>query len=335
MLGGAAGGARSRPPADLQQGVSRFPLYSLFPTQTSRQTVHKVSESVVSRSLALGAPTPPPHSPYSPLPLDLLACSQRLLIDKEGNKMEDGKLGKACLPELCCPGDRSDGHVMQPLTIKTEQAKRTCNTCLTNSPKKVVQAEGGCSRTNPVTWLGVGQNVHVQVKREPHHMHMSELVAVKLEQASPGTKPDQSMPAIPASLNNGSIPVGIAVARQRVGDAGLLAALSQKDNQRLHDIGATSFGFCSHTADAAQAAMTVGVANVLCDERPAPLAWPAPAPAPPAPLWQYPGEPLPTHASLVVARQVRAADARRPPAASPAAPALHYTLGAAHLRALM
>ncbi|XP_013172163.1 PREDICTED: protein winged eye isoform X3 [Papilio xuthus] len=291
MLGGAAGGARSRPPADLQQaGVSRFPLYSLFPTQTSRQTVHKVSESVVSRSLALGAPTPPPHSPYSPLPLDLLACSQRLLIDKEGNKMEDGKLGKACLPELCCPGDRSDGHVMQPLTIKTEQAKRTCNTCLTNSPKKVVQAEGGCSRTNPVTWLGVGQNVHVQVKREPHHMHMSELVAVKLEQASPGTKPDQPMPAIPASLNNGSIPVGIAVARQRVGDAGLLAALSQKDNQRLHDIGATSFGFCSHTADAAQAAMTVGVANVLCDERPAPLAWPAPAPAPPAPLWQYPAQ---------------------------------------------
>lgn len=36
----------------------------------------------------------------------------------------------------------------------------------------------------------------------------------------------------------GSIPVGIAVARQRVGDAGLLAALSQKDNQqRMHDIG--------------------------------------------------------------------------------------------------
>lgn len=36
----------------------------------------------------------------------------------------------------------------------------------------------------------------------------------------------------------GSIPVGIAVARQRVGDAGLFAALSQKDNnQRLHDLG--------------------------------------------------------------------------------------------------
>lgn len=85
-----------------------------------------------------------------------------------------------------------------------------------------------------------------------------------------------------------------------------------------HIAGATSF--CSHTADAAQAAMTVGVANVLCDERPAPLAWPAPAPAPPAPLWQYPGEPLPMHASLVVARQVRAADARRPPAAPPAPP---------------
>ncbi|XP_068632200.1 protein winged eye isoform X2 [Battus philenor] len=304
MLGGAAGGARSRPPADLQQGVSRFPLYSLFPAQgASRPAIHKVAESFLSTSLSLGAPTPPPqlpyspyspnspYSPYSPLPHDVLACSQRLLLDKDTNKMEEAKISKSCIPEsLCCPGDQRqmlEGiGVMQPLTIKTEQAKRSCNTCLTNSPKKVMQSEGGCSRTNPVTWLGVGQNVHVQVKREPQHMHMSELVAVKLEQASPGNKPDQ--PAIPASLNNGSIPVGIAVARQRVGDAGLLAALSQKDNQRLHDIGATSF--CSHTADAAQAAMTVGVANVLCDERPAPLAWPAPAPAPPAPLWQYPAQ---------------------------------------------
>lgn len=47
-------------------------------------------------------------------------------------------------------------------------------------------------------------------------------------------------------------------------------------------------------ADAAQAAMTVGVANVLCDDRPAPLAWPTPAPAPAPPLWQYPGKSLAT-----------------------------------------
>ncbi|CAH0750646.1 unnamed protein product [Diatraea saccharalis] len=281
MLGGAAGGARSRPPSELQQGVARFPLYSLFPTQgANRPTIHKVTESVFSTSLStFGVPTPPPNSPYSPLQLEVLNCSQRLVLaDKEPNKMDDGKLGK-CMPELCCPGDRQviDGlSMMQPLTIKTEQAKRSCNTCLTNSPKKVIHTDGGCSRTNPVTWLGVaGQNVQVQVKREPQQLHMSELVAVKLEQASPGNKPEH--PPIPASLNNGSIPVGIAVARQRVGDAGLLAALSQKDNQqRMHDI------------DAAQAAMTVGVANVLCDDRPTPLAWPAPPAAPPAPLWQYP-----------------------------------------------
>lgn len=55
-----------------------------------------------------------------------------------------------------------------------------------------------------MTWLGVtGQNVQVQVKREPQHVHMSELVAVKLEQASPGNKPEQPPPAIPSSLNNG------------------------------------------------------------------------------------------------------------------------------------
>ncbi|OWR44030.1 hypothetical protein KGM_201151 [Danaus plexippus plexippus] len=43
------------------------------------------------------------------------------------------------------------------------------------------------------------------------------------------------------------------------------------------------------TGEDTQAAMTVGVANVLCDDRPAPMAWPTPAPAAP-PLWQYPGE---------------------------------------------
>ncbi|XP_037293606.1 uncharacterized protein LOC115451191 isoform X3 [Manduca sexta] len=294
MLGGAAGGARSRPPSDLQQGLSRFPLYSLFPTQgANRPTIHKVTESLFSTSLStFGVPTPPPNSPYSPLQLELLNCSQRVLLaDKESNKMEEAKLTKCMADSMCCPGEPRqmiDGlGVMQPLTIKTEQAKRSCNTCLTNSPKKVLHTDGGCSRTNPVTWVGVaGQNVQVQVKREPQQLHVSELVAVKLEQASPGNKPEH--PPIPASLNNGSIPVGIAVARQRVGDAGLLAALSQKDNQqRLHDIGATSL--CCHPADATQAAMTVGVANVLCDDRPAPLAWPAPpAPAPPAPLWQYP-----------------------------------------------
>lgn len=69
-----------------------------------------------------------------------------------------------------------------------------------------MHADSGCSRTNPVTWLGVaGQNVQVQVKREPQHVQVSELVAVKLEQASPGNKPDHPPPAIPASLNNGKL----------------------------------------------------------------------------------------------------------------------------------
>ncbi|XP_028036984.1 protein winged eye isoform X1 [Bombyx mandarina] len=300
MLGGAAGGARSRPPSDLQQGLARFPLYSLFPTHAASRP--KVTESLFSTSLStFGVPTPPPNSP---LHLELYNCSQRVVItDKESSKMEEAKLTKCISESLCCPGDARPAlegvGLMTPLTIKTEQAKRSCNTCLTNSPKKIIHTDGGCSRTNPVTWLGVaGQNLQVQVKREPQQLHVSELVAVKLEQASPGTKPDNP-PAIPASLNNGSIPVGIAVARQRVGDAGLLAALSQKDTQqRMHDIGATSF--CCHPTDAAQAAMTVGMANVVCDDRSAPLAWPAPpAPPPPAPLWQYPAAQMSMESMMV------------------------------------
>ncbi|XP_037964879.2 protein winged eye isoform X1 [Plutella xylostella] len=296
MLGGAAG-ARSRPPND-QPGHARFPVYSLFPQQGNRSTIHKVTESLYSTSLsAFGVPTPPPHSPYSPLHLELLNTCQRVTFEntEKDQKMEDGKLGMQCVTEAsCCPTELQRQMLenvtsgMQPLAVKTEHARRTC--CLTGSPKKLMQgSDGGCSRTNPVTWVGLaGQNLQVQVKREPQHMHMSELVAVKLEQASPGNKPDHHPPTIPASLNNGSIPVGIAVARQRVGDAGLLAALSHKDNQhRMHDIGPASF--CCHFTDAAQAAMTVGVANVLCDDRPAPMAWPAPPqPAPSASLWQYP-----------------------------------------------
>lgn len=67
-------------------------------------------------------------------------------MDRDHNKMEEAKLGKACLPDsLCCPGDQrqmlDNIGVMQPLTIKTEQAKRSCNSCLTNSPKKVAKMD--------------------------------------------------------------------------------------------------------------------------------------------------------------------------------------------------
>lgn len=44
----------------------------------------------------------------------------------------------------------------------------------------------------------------------------------------------------------------------------------------------------------AQAAMTVGVANMLCDDRSAPLAWPTAPPAPPpATIWPYPSGKIP------------------------------------------
>ncbi|GBP83820.1 hypothetical protein EVAR_64745_1 [Eumeta japonica] len=84
---------------------------------------------------------------------------------------------------------------------------------------------------------------------------------------------------------------------------------------------------CACVADpagvGAQAAMTVGVAGMggallHCDERGAPLAWPAPAapPAAPPPLWQYPaGEcdlPL-VAAALVTTRQLHARPLGRPP----------------------
>lgn len=61
-------------------------------------------------------------------------------FNRDPNKMDD-KMGK-CMPDLCCvdPQQRQlmeSLGMMQPLSIKTEQAKRACNACLTNSPKKV------------------------------------------------------------------------------------------------------------------------------------------------------------------------------------------------------
>lgn len=89
------------------------------------------------------------ESSFIPLVFSIDLLIKSMFFCRESNKMEEAKLGK-CIPEqLCCPGDQRqmlEGmNMMQPLTIKTEQAKRSCNTCLTNSPKKVNWNISSCS----------------------------------------------------------------------------------------------------------------------------------------------------------------------------------------------
>lgn len=68
------------------------------------------------------------------------------ILYRDSSKMEDAKLIKHSLTDSigCCPGTEAQRQmlenvtsIMHPLTIKTEQMKRACNTCVTASPKKV------------------------------------------------------------------------------------------------------------------------------------------------------------------------------------------------------
>ncbi|KAF7275227.1 hypothetical protein GWI33_012064 [Rhynchophorus ferrugineus] len=192
------------------EGLSKYGVYSLFPggptfgsalyshastigrfasghiQQSSGNTfhaAHKVSDSLFSATgYTFGAPTPPPGSPYSPIPvaqLELLAkgFSNNIIIQQPDFPVSPKKIQiteRRC-DDKCCSIQRSQKN------------------CSCSSPVKKIQEipTSGCSRTNPIEWTGVN------VKKEPgsNPCQVAEITTsmspvVKVEVTSPTQKND-------------------------------------------------------------------------------------------------------------------------------------------------
>ncbi|KAK9708856.1 hypothetical protein QE152_g26957 [Popillia japonica] len=260
--------------------------------------------AVFSTGYTFGAPTPPPGSPYSPVPvtqLELLTkgFNSNIIIQqpeypvspKKPTFTENKQSHQKC-EEKCC-------------SIKAPQKPCMCS----NSPSsttsaaktKFVETTSGCSRTNPVDWSSVS------VKKEPGtpcqvaEITTSVSPVVKIEVTSPTTPKN-----VLHDIHSGNIPVGIAVARQRIQQheivsspslppTGLLTTVNTsthiKEMSRISEIDSTP-GMAANTTGGVP---TNGSTLMQCtDDRSTGLAgWPVGgthSSALTAPtLWQYPG----------------------------------------------
>ncbi|KAK9883443.1 hypothetical protein WA026_001620 [Henosepilachna vigintioctopunctata] len=255
-----------------------------------------VSDSLFSSTgYTFGVPTPPPGSPYSPIPvtqLELLAkgINSNIIIQQASDFSLSPKkvqiTEKRC-DEKCC-------------TIK--QKSCPCQDDSSSSIKgKFSNIGSGCSRTNPIEWGTVN------VKKEPGHpCQVAEVTTsispvIKVEIASPTQKNGEK----DVGSSNGNIPLGITVARQRIQQpeligspslppTGLLTTVNAagqiKEIARLSEIESTQLGMAaSVTAGGA----TGGTILQCPDDRSGALAsWPlggsqSSSLGTPT-LWQYP-----------------------------------------------
>ncbi|XP_018326455.1 uncharacterized protein LOC108737835 [Agrilus planipennis] len=313
-------------------GLSRYGVYSLFPggpgfggaLYSHSSTIGRFASSSISPSsgapfhtshkeslfssagYTFGAPTPPPGSPYSPVTssqLELFAkgYNSNIIIQQPSDFTLSPKKGQ--LPEKSRPEDNC-------LKIKPE--KSACG-CLTSPGNRKYSADNssGCSRTNPIEW-----SCPINVKKEPGstpcqvaEVTTSASPIVKVEITSPTQKcPDVHGVALPSGVvtSNGNIPVGIAVARQRIHHhqesvsspslppAGLLTTVNTttqfKEVSRVHQEVDSTAGMAASTTGGVSAGGTL----LQCtDERATGLAgWsmggtPNSTLATPT-LWQYP-----------------------------------------------
>ncbi|KAJ8986139.1 hypothetical protein NQ317_005611 [Molorchus minor] len=240
-----------------------------------------------------GAPTPPPGSPYSPIPvaqLELLAkgFNSNIIIQQPDYPPSPKKIVDKHCDEKCCSSLRP---------------QKACGCQLASPLKnaKYLEMVNGCSRTNPIEWSSIN------VKKEPGACQVAEISTsaspiVKLEVTSPTQKGgDHGMIGNIITGNGGNIPVGIAIARQRVQQevitspslppAGLLTTINSGAQIKELDPSATGG---SMAATSTMGGHQGGALLQCSDDRGTGLAaWPVggthnqtlTAPT----LWQYPG----------------------------------------------
>ncbi|KAJ3646267.1 hypothetical protein Zmor_023861 [Zophobas morio] len=149
-----------------------------------------------SAGYTFGAPTPPPGSPYSPVPvtqLELFAkgFNSNIIIQQPDYPVSPKKLQvqeKRC-DEKCC-------------NLKLQ---KSCNCQIDSSPKKFSENGNGCSRTNPIEWTGVS------VKKEPgaNPCQVAEITTsvspvVKVEVTSPKNSNELQHNVVSNSSVNGN-----------------------------------------------------------------------------------------------------------------------------------
>ncbi|KAJ8923133.1 hypothetical protein NQ315_001686 [Exocentrus adspersus] len=204
-------------------GLSKYGVYSLFPGGPSFGSALYSHASTIGR-FASGQLQQSSgntfHAAHKVTQLELLAKgfnSSNIFIQQQPDYPPSPKkiLEKAThCDEKCC-------------NMKLQKA---CG-CQLGSPLKASKysdAVNGCSRTNPIEWSGVN------VKKEPGACQVAEISTsaspvVKLEVTSPTQKNGDNgiiNNSIISSTNGGNIPVGIAIARQRVQHQELIASPS-------------------------------------------------------------------------------------------------------------
>ncbi|CAG9860481.1 unnamed protein product [Phyllotreta striolata] len=149
------------------------------PTDNIFHTSYKVSDSLFSTtSYTFGAPTPPPGSPYSPVPLGQLELFTKglntgIIQPIEGGILQTTKKLQEKYCEKCC-------------NFKTQ----ICN-CQASVEHKVTDPIQCCTRTTPIKWN------EINLKKEPLSHQISEISTnsasmIKLEVMSP-TQPSDIM----------------------------------------------------------------------------------------------------------------------------------------------
>ncbi|XP_017774619.1 PREDICTED: protein winged eye [Nicrophorus vespilloides] len=276
---------------------------------TAFHATHK--DSLFASGYTLGAPTPPPGSPYSPVPVTQLefltkGFNSNIIIQQPEFSPSPTKKHQIQIQEVPTKTTITPPYSVDAVAKCCGRSVKLCS-CHLHVKTPML---GGCSRTNPLEWSPVS------VKKEPpatpcqvaEITTSGETPLVKLEVASPnnGNINKETIIAPPIVTTNGNIPVGIAVARQRIQHnevvsspslppAGLLTTVNTthiKEVARISEIDAAGM------AAATGGVPTTGGTLFHCSDERAFPGWPMGSAhggstlAAPT-LWQYPVSPMP------------------------------------------
>ncbi|KAF5302161.1 hypothetical protein FQA39_LY19065 [Lamprigera yunnana] len=149
------------------------------------------------------------------------------------------KTGETALPDIPISPKKNQDKKCEEKCYQIKSEK-SCNCQHDASLKRREDISSGCSRTNPIDWS------LVNVKKEPgsNPCQVAEITTsvspvVKIEVTSP-THKISDVSTMPSVTTNGNIPVGIAVARQRIQHHDLVSSPSLPPTGLLTTVNTTT-----------------------------------------------------------------------------------------------